>query len=278
MTKHIDSHQHFWQYNPAEHVWMNDQMDVLKTDYLPDDLKPLMSSTRIDGTVAVQARQNLDETEWLLDLADKNDFIKGVVGWVDMRSPNVKAQLEAYASHPKFVGVRHVVHDEVDDRFMLGEAFLRGMAQLKAFDLTYDLLLFPKHIPVAVEVVKQFQEQQFVLDHIAKPFIKDGTLEPWATDIRDLASYENVSCKVSGMVTEAKWKDWKHEDYTPYLDIVFDCFGSDRVMFGSDWPVCTLSGTYSEVVGIVRDYISRLSEVEQDKIMGGNATRFYTLK
>lgn len=278
MSNWIDSHQHFWHYNPKELVWMNDKMDVLKTDYLPDDLKPLMSDTNIDGTVAVQARQNLDETEWLLELADSNGFIKGIVGWVDLRSDAVTAQLKTYASHPKFVGVRHVVHDEPDDRFMLDDKFLQGIAELKAFDLTYDLLLFPKHIPIAIEVVKQFPEQKFVLDHIAKPFIKDGTLEPWSPDIRELATYDNVYCKVSGMVTEARWKDWKQADYTPYLDVVFESFGVDRIMFGSDWPVCTLSGTYQEVVEIVRDYVERLSEDEQNRIMGANASQFYHLK
>ena len=234
MAKRIDSHQHFWHYNPAEHIWMNEQMAVLKTNYLPDNIKPLLTETRIDGTVAVQARQNLDETEFLLALSDKNELIRGVVGWVDMRSDEVNSQLEKYAFHPKFVGVRHVVHDEQDDRFMLGDAFLRGMAQLKTYNLTYDLLLFPKHLPIAIEVVKQFPEQLFVLDHIAKPLIKDGILEPWATDIRKLATYDNVYCKVSGMVTEATWHEWTQSDYLQYLDVVFDCFGIEQLMFGSD--------------------------------------------
>jgi L-fuconolactonase len=274
----IDSHQHFWNYNPDEHVWMTDQMDVLKTDYLPDNLSPLLERTSIDGTVSVQARQNLHETEWLLELSDQYDLIKGVVGWVDMRSPEVSKQLEQYASHPKFVGVRHVVHDEPDDQFILGEAFLDGMSQLRAFNLTYDLLLFPKHLPYAIRVVERFPEQRFVLDHIAKPLIKEGTLEPWASDIRQLAQHENVYCKVSGMVTEAVWKGWKKTDFAPYLDIIFDCFGAERLMFGSDWPVCTLSATYAEVVGIVSDYILKLSEDEQARIMGINSIQFYDLQ
>jgi L-fuconolactonase len=278
MVKRIDSHQHFWHYNPTEHIWMNEQMSVLKTDYLPDNIRPLLAETGIDGTVAVQARQNLDETEFLLELADQYKLIQGVVGWVDMRSDEVNSQLEKYASHSKFVGVRHVVHDELDDQFMLGGAFLRGMAQLKTHNLTYDLLLFPKHLPIAIDVVKQFPEQRFVLDHIAKPLIKDGILEPWATDIGKLATYENVYCKVSGMVTEAAWNDWTQSDYVQYLDVVFECFGIERLMFGSDWPVCTLSGSYSQVVGIVEDYIVKLSDDEQAKIMGGNAIHFYGLK
>ena len=244
---------------------------------MPPDLLPLMQASGIDGTVAVQARQNLRETEFLLELADETDFIRGVVGWVDMRADDVEAQLERFASHPRLVGVRHIVHDEADDRFMLGGNFLRGLAKLKTCDLTYDLLLFPRHLPIAIDVVKRFPEQPFVLDHIAKPFIKDGLLEPWQRDIRQLAAFENVCCKVSGMVTEAAWGGWTQADYRPYLDVVFDCFGVDRLMFGSDWPVCTLSGSYSQVVGIVETYIAALSPEEQAKIMGGNATRFYGL-
>jgi L-fuconolactonase len=278
MVKRIDSHQHFWHYNPAEHTWMNKQMSVLKTNYLPNNIKPLLTESGIDGTVAVQARQNLDETEFLLDLSAQYELIQGVVGWVDMRSDDMNAQLEKYAPHPKFVGVRHVVHDEPDDQFMLGDAFLRGLAQLQKHNLTYDLLLFPKHIPIAIEVVKQFPEQHFVLDHIAKPLIKDSILEPWATDIRKLATYENVYCKVSGMVTEAKWNEWTQSDYVQYLDVVFECFGSERLMYGSDWPVCTLSGSYSQVIRIVETYIAKLSDNEQAKIMGGNAAHFYDLK
>ena len=175
------------------------------------------------------------------------------------------------------VGVRHIVHDEADDRFMLGGNFLRGLSKLEACDLRYDLLLFPRHLPIAIDVVKQFPKQLFVLDHIAKPFIKDGMLEPWESDIRKLAAFDNVWCKVSGMVTEAAWGNWTQADYTPYLDIVFDCFGIDRLMFGSDWPVCTLSGSYQDVVGIVETTIASLSADEQAKIMGGNASEFYQL-
>ena len=267
----IDSHQHFWLYEADEYPWIDDDKGALKVDYLPDDLTPLMAETGIDGTVAVQARQNLRETEFLLELADGYDYIRGVVGWVDLRAADVAAQLERFAPHPRLVGVRHIVHDEADDRFMLGGSFLEGLAQLKPYNLTYDLLLFPRHLQVAIDVVKRFPEQAFVLDHISKPFIKDAILEPWKSGIRQLASFDNVSCKVSGMVTEAAWKKWTQEDYRPYLDVVFDCFGVDRLMFGSDWPVCTLSGSYSEVVGIVRTYIEALSDEEKTKVMGGNA-------
>ncbi len=273
----IDSHQHFWLYEADEYPWIDDDKGALKVDYLPDDLTPLMAETGIDGTVAVQARQNLRETEFLLELADGYDYIRGVVGWVDLRAPDVAAQLERFAPHPRLVGVRHIVHDEADDHFMLGGSFLEGLAQLKPYNLTYDLLLFPRHLQVAIDFVKRFPEQAFVLDHISKPFIKDGIIEPWKSEMRQLASFDNVWCKVSGMVTEAAWKAWTQEDYRPYLDVVFDCFGVDRLMFGSDWPVCTLSGSYSEVVGIVRTYIEALSDEEKSKVMGGNAAAFYGL-
>ena len=277
MTLRIDSHQHFWRYNSDEYPWIDAAREPLKVDYMPPDLQPLMEATGIDGTVAVQARQNQRETEFLLELADEADFIRGVVGWVDMRADDVEAQLERFAAHPRLVGVRHIVHDEADDRFMLGGNFLRGLAKLRSCDLRYDLLLFPRHLPVAIDVVRRFPDQPFVLDHIAKPFIKDGLLEPWQRDIRRLAAHENVWCKVSGMVTEAAWGGWTQDDYTPYLDVVFDCFGVDRLMFGSDWPVCTLSGSYSQVVGIVETYIAALSAAEQAKIMGGVASEFYQL-
>lgn len=277
MTARIDSHQHFWRYNSDDYPWIDESRASLKVDYMPPDLQPLMQATGIDGTVAVQARQNLRETEFLLDLADQFDFIRGVVGWLDMRADDVEAQLERFAPHPRMVGVRHIVHDEVDDRFMLGGNFLRGLAKLKACDLTYDLLLFPRHLPIAIDLVKRFPDQPFVLDHIAKPFIKDGLLDPWERDIRQLAAYDNVWCKVSGMVTEAAWGGWTQDDYKPYLDVVFDCFGSDRLMFGSDWPVCALSGSYSQVVGIVETYIAALSADEQAQIMGGVARDFYQL-
>ena len=277
MGMSIDSHQHFWIYAAPEYPWIDEDKGGLKRDYMPADLAPLMAANGIDGTVAVQARQNLRETEFLLELADNNDFIRGVVGWVDLRAEDIEAQLERVAPHPRMVGVRHIVHDEGDDRFMLGGGFLDGLALLNQYKLTYDLLLYPRHLRVAIDAVKRFPDQPFVLDHISKPFIKDGILEPWASEIRELASYDNVWCKVSGMVTEAAWKAWTRDDYVPYLDVVFDCFGIDRLMFGSDWPVCTLSGSYSEVVGIVRDYIYGLSDEDKDKIMGANARAFYGL-
>lgn len=274
----IDAHQHFWHYTPQEYSWIGPDMAVLRRDHLPVDLAPLLGSTGIDGTIAVQARQTLEETQWLLELADQSPFIKGVVGWVDLRSPETRQQLEHFSLHPKFRGVRHVVQDEPDDQFMLREDFIRGLEMLTEYNLTYDILVFPRHLPVACELVEKFPGQPFVLDHIAKPFIKDGRVSPWDTHIRRLAAYSNVWCKVSGMVTEANWRQWQPLDFRPYLDVVFEAFGPHRIMFGSDWPVCTLAGAYADVAGIVSDYIQGLSAEEQADVWGGTARKFYGLE
>ena len=271
----LDSHQHFWRYNPDEHIWMSDQMDSLKRDFLPKDLEPLLASLGFDGCVAVQARQSLEETRWLLQLAEENDFIAGVVGWVNLRSDGLADQLQCFAAHSKFSGVRHVVHDEADPAFMLQPAFRRGIAQLHAFNLSYDLLLFPKHLPAAVQLVREFPEQPFVLDHIAKPLIKEGVLFPWRDDLRELASFPNVYCKLSGMVTEAEWGKWEPEIFQPYLDVVFGAFGTERLMIGSDWPVCMLSADYDVTMRIVLAYLKQFSLEIQNAILGGNCARFY---
>lgn len=273
----LDSHQHFWKYNPAHQVWMTDAMDVLRRDYLPGELLQLLQANGFDGTIAVQARQMIEETEWLLKLADEHDFIKGVVGWVDLRSPKLRQQLERFAKHPKFRGVRHVVHDEPDDRFMLRAEFRHGLAQLREFGLTYDLLLFPKHLPVAVELAGEFPAQPFVLDHIAKPAIREGQVSPWQEDLKRLAELPKVCCKLSGMVTEAKWQQWQPKDFHRYLDIVIAAFGTERVLIGSDWPVCTLSGDYGSTMRIVTDYVQQFPAAVREAILGGNCARLYQL-
>jgi L-fuconolactonase len=253
-------------------------MERIARDYLTADLAAVAAPQGIGGSVAVQARQSVAESRWLLDLAETNPFIRGVVGWVDLRSDDVTTALAELAPHNKFVGVRHVVQDEPDPRFLLGEAFVRGLRQLPGFGLTYDLLLYPPQLPAAVELAALLPEQPFVLDHLAKPRIKTGEIQPWRRDIEALAKHGNVCCKVSGMVTEAAWRGWKAADFTPYLDVVLQAFGPERLMFGSDWPVCLLAGEYSEVVGIVEDFFGRLSSAEQEFIWGGTATRFYGLK
>src|SRR5579859_5446514 len=239
----IDTHQHFWRYNPRDYVWMTDRMGSLRRDFLPADLAPLIAASGVGGTVAVQARQSLEESRWLLELAGRNPFVRGVVGWVDLRNPQVDEQLAEFAAHAKFRGVRHVVHDEPDDLFVLRQDFTRGVGRLKQFGLTYDLLLFPRHLPPACELVARFPEQPFALDHIAKPLIGQHQTEPWASDLRRLAKFPNVFCKISGMVTEADWNSWQPADFRPYLDVVLESFGPKRLMLGSDWPVCTLAAS-----------------------------------
>lgn len=273
----IDAHQHFWKYNDRDFGWIGEQVGVLRRDFLPGDLLPLMHGAGFDGSVAVQARQSLEETRWLLELADRSPAIMAVVGWVDLRSPGVGKQLEEFASHPKLRGVRHVVHDESDDRFLLGDDFLRGISHLSAFRLTYDLLLFPRHLAVACDFVAGFPRIPFVLDHIAKPPIRSGQIADWAENVRRLAGFPNVYCKLSGMVTEAHWTAWKPGDFAPYLDVVLEAFGAARLMIGSDWPVCTIAASYGETMGLVRDYLTRLTREEQEAILGGNAARFYDI-
>lgn len=273
----IDAHQHFWRYDPAHQVWMTDEMAVLRRDHLPEELLPLLDAVGFDGCIAVQARQMIEETEWLLQLADEHPFIKGVVGWVDLRSPALRAQLERFAPHPAFVGVRHVVHDEPDDTFMLLPEFRRGISLLRAFDLAYDLLLYPRHLPVAVKLAREFPDQRFVLDHIAKPAMREGSISPWREDLARLAECPNVTCKLSGLVTEAHWGRWRPEDFHPYLDIVVAAFGHERLMIGSDWPVCTLSGDYVGTMRVVVDYLQRFPAHVREAVLGGTCARFYDI-
>jgi len=273
----IDSHQHFWRYEPAQYPWIGERMGVLRRDYLPGELEPLLRASGFEGTGAVQAQQAAAETDWLLELAERHAFIRGVVGWVDLCAANVDEALERYAARPKLVGVRHIVHDEPDDDFLLRPDFRRGVGRLRAHGLVYDLLLFPKHLPRAATLVAELPEQPFVLDHIAKPFIRDGVVSPWKEDLRRLASFPNVTCKLSGMVTEARWKAWRPADMHPYLDAVLEAFGPSRLMIGSDWPVCLLAGDYDRTMDVVVDWTSRLSAPERDAILGGNAARVYLL-
>ncbi len=270
----LDSHQHFWYYDAQQYPWIP-KGSPLQRDWLPNDLAPLLARAGLDGCVAVQARQTVEESRWLLTLADHAPIIKGVVGWVGLRSDKAEEQLAELSKHPKFVGVRHVVQDEPDVNFMLRPEFLHGVGRLQHFKLTYDILIYPKQLPAAIELVKRFPEQPFVLDHIAKPFIKDGIVSPWRELIRELARSPHVFCKVSGMITEADHANWKPSDFKPYLDVVFEAFGEDRLMFGSDWPVCLLAGSYERVFALVDDYTRQLTREARAKFFGDNAARFY---
>ena len=274
----LDAHQHFWCYNQREYGWIGDEMAALRRDFLPADLAREQLPLGFDGSIAVQARQSVAETEWLLQLAEENKRLHAVVGWLDLCSPELPAQLERFAPHPKLCGVRHVVQDEPDDQFMLREDFLRGIAQLQQWKLSYDILIFPRHLPIAGELVSRFPEQAFVLNHLAKPSVRQGELEPWRTDMRALASHPNVCCKASGLMTEADWNNWRAADFRPYLEIAFEAFGIERIMIGSDWPVCTLAVSYAETVGLVIEYLRDLSLSEQDLVLGKNAQTWYGVR
>lgn len=274
----IDAHQHFWTYSPEEYGWIDESMQAIRRDFLPSDLGPELDQCGFAGSVAVQARQTLEETRWFLSLADENPQVVGVVGWVDLRSPELRSQLEEFSINPKLVGVRHIVQSEPDDRFLLQEDFLRGIAVLGEFDLAYDILIYARHLPVAAEFVSRFPKQHFVLDHMAKPPIKAGEIDTWAKGIRRLAEFPNVFCKASGLVTEADWKHWSPDQIKPYLDIAFEAFGAERLMIGSDWPVCLVASAYQRTIGVVQDWVQQFPLATQQAILGGNAQRFWKLR
>ena len=274
----IDAHHHLWRYDPREYDWIGPEMSVLRRDFLAADLEREVRAAGVDGTVAVQARQTVEETRWLLEIAATHDVIRGVVGWVPLVDTDIERELERFvASSPKLRGVRHVLQGERDDRHMLGEAFQRGIAALKKFDLRYDILIFERHLPPAIEFVDGNPGQVFVLDHVAKPKIKAGEVEPWRRNLFELARRPNVFCKMSGMVTEADWSHWTPEGLQVYADVVLEAFGPRRVMFGSDWPVCLVACPYGKWLNVVRSWVARLSPAEQARVLGGTAVEAYRL-
>ena len=271
----IDAHHHFWRYDADQHGWIGDEMAVLRRDFLPADLEIALQSAGVSGVVSVQARQSLQETRWLLEMAQRNAWILGVVGWVPLIAPDVSSVLEALAAQPKLRAVRHVLHDEGDDDYMLRADFNRGIAALRSFDLAYDILIFERHLPQTMELVDRHPDQIFVVDHIAKPRIKSGTLEPWKTRIGELARRENVFCKVSGMVTEAPWTNWTPDALRPYFEVVLEAFGPEHLMFGSDWPVCLAACDYARWAQTVRDWAAPLAQGERDALFERTARRAY---
>ena len=274
----IDSHQHFWNYEPVKHSWIDDEMAIIRRDFLPEDLQKEYTENGVDACIAVQADQTTEETDFLITLSEKYNFIKGVVGWVDLRSESVEEDLLRYKKYNVVKGFRHVVQGEPDHNFMLRPDFLRGIQLLGKHDFCYDILIFPHQLGSALELVKKFPNQKFVIDHIAKPYIKDGFFDGWAVIMKEIAKYKNVYCKISGMITEADYKIWTPEQIHPYMKLVLELFGTNRVMYGSDWPVCLVAGSYSKVKALVVDFISMLSKEEQNAIMGENAAKFYNLK
>lgn len=276
--KQIDSHHHLWKYNETDYVWMNESMTVLKQDYLPIDLKRNLDQSHIDGTVVVQARQMTEETEWLLNLANQYEYIYGVVGWVPLVSENVNESLEKYSANTHLKAVRHVLHDEPDDDYMLRADFNRGIQHLKRYDLIYDILIFAKHLQNTIQFVDQHPNQIFVVDHIAKPTIKVNQFDiEWDKYIRELAKRENVYCKLSGVITEIRDSEWNMELIQPYFDTVLESFGPNRLMFGTDWPVCRLRIEYPEWASVVRKLINELSENDRNAIMSTTANKVYKL-
>jgi L-fuconolactonase len=277
-TLRIDAHQHFWKYDPVIHSWINDAMWVIRRDYSPVDLLPLLQAAGMDGCMTVQVNQTEDENTELLELAGRFDFIKGVVGWIDLQNPAVEERLEWHRAFPKLKGFRHILQGERDRALMLKPAFKRGIGSLRKFGYTFDILIFPDQLGYTRDFVASFPDQPFIIDHIAKPYIRDRFItEEWKDAIRAVAAFPNVSCKISGMVTEADWKHWKPEHFRPYLDTVVEAFGPGRIVFGSDWPVCLVAAEYAQVVGIVEDYFAGFSAEERAALFGGNAAKFYSL-
>ncbi|MES2520115.1 MAG: amidohydrolase family protein [Bacteroidota bacterium] len=273
----IDSHQHFWQYNSQIHDWITDEMKAIQRDFLPSDLATILQQNNIDGCIAVQADQSEAETDFLLELSDNNSFVKGVVGWVDLLADDVYERLEYYSQFKNLKGFRHIVQGESDSEFMLRPKFKNGITELGAYDFTYDILIYHEQLEQAIQFVKLFPEQKFVLDHIGKPDIKSGEYAEWQVNIKKLALHQNVFCKISGIVTEGEWQDWKKSDFRIYLDTVVKAFGTDRLMYGSDFPVCLLAASYEQQLEIVTDYFASFTNLEKRKIMGDNAVKFYGL-
>jgi L-fuconolactonase len=273
----IDAHQHFWQYDAERYGWISEEMRRIRRDFMPEDLQPILTANGMDGAVLVQVHQTEAENDFFLSLAEKNDFIKGVVGWVDFQADNIEERLEFWSSFYKLKGFRHIVQAEADEDFLLRKNFRRGIEALSKTRFAYDVLVVHSQLPAVVKFVQQHPNQRFVLDHLGKPDIKNGLLEPWATQIKALSWSENVSCKISGMVTEANWRNWSAETFKPYLDTVTEAFGTERLMFGSDWPVCLVAGEYEEVKSLADNYFASFSKTERAAIFGENAAEFYEL-
>lgn len=274
----IDAHQHFWRYDPAEYGWISDSMRLLRRDFLPPELRRAATEAGIQGAVSVQARQTVRETRFLLDLARDDPFLRAVVGWVPLVDPGVSRMLEEFAGEPKFKGCRHVLQDEADDSFMLRADFNAGIRAMTAAGLVYDILIYERHLPQTLEFVDRHPDQVFVLDHIAKPRIREGSFATWSERMRELARRPRVYCKISGMVTEADWSGWTESDLLPYLDVVLEAFGPSRLMFGSDWPVCLVATGYGRWARFVAGFAARLGEPERDRILGGTAAEAYGLE
>ena len=272
----IDAHQHFWHFDPVRDAWITDDMAIIRRDFLPADLEPVLAANGIDGCVAVQAAQSEEETLFLVKMAQSYDIIKGIVGWVDLQSEYLVDRLTELTKHPQIKGFRHVAQAEPND-FLLRPAVVDGIRQLAQFRLTYDILIYPNQLKAALHLVRSVPEVNFVIDHLAKPYIKKGEISRWSNFMTQIAKHPNVSCKLSGMVTEADWHNWRKKDFFPYLDVVFEQFGPDRLLFGSDWPVCLVAANYTQVKTLVEEYVAAWGEEVRAKVFGANAVSFYRL-
>lgn len=276
----IDAHQHFWQHSlPFDYSWQDaEPLAPIRRDYLPEDLAPLIRDVGVERTVFVQTQHNVEENRWVLGLAEQHDFIAGVVGWVDLASEACEEQLLEFKDHPKFVGIRHITQDEPDDDFIIRPEVRRGLGVLQKHGVPFDLLFYVKHLQHAATLAREFPELPMVVDHLAKPRIKDAALDDWIDNFRAAAQFPNVFCKLSGMVTEADWQHWKPADLKPYVETALECFGPERCMYGSDWPVCELAGSYQQVHAALVETLGPLGQAESEAIFGGTATAFYGLK
>jgi L-fuconolactonase len=274
----IDSHQHFWQVGRFEYPWMSPELGVLYRDYLPEMLKPILKDCGVAKTVLVQASNSLSETDWLLSLADQHKFIAGVVGWVDLRDSGMAADLEVFCASRKFKGVRHLVESEPAEDWLVQPEVLRGLQTLEKHDVSYDLLVHTRHLKHVKTVAEACPQLRLVVDHMAKPPIASGEMAEWADALKEVAAYPNVSCKLSGLVTEADLTSWNVEDLRPFVEQALEFFGPQRMMFGSDWPVCLLAASYAQVLEAFQSLLRELSDEERGMIFGGNATKFYQLQ
>jgi L-fuconolactonase len=274
----IDSHQHYWIYDPVKDAWIDGTMPMLQRDFLPEEVYPQMQQAGIDGCVAVQADQSETETMYLLHHADKYDFIKGVVGWIDFKRKDIKDRLWHFSRFKKLKGFRHIVQAEKNDRFILDDDFCRGIGCLEEFNFTYDILIYPKHINYAHSFVEKFPNQRFIIDHLAKPYIKEKVFKPWEDDLSRFKKNTNVYCKLAGLATLADWNNWKAADFSYYVNKVLEIFTPDRVIFGTDWPVCLTGSTYQQTIDITYAVTDHLTESEKAKVWGGNCIKFYNLE
>ncbi|GAB2561730.1 amidohydrolase family protein [Spirosoma aerophilum] len=272
----VDAHQHFWHFDPVRDSWITDDMAIIQRDFLPADLEPVLAQNGIDGCVAVQASQTEDETMFLVRMAQTYDIVKGVVGWVDLQSEQLPNQLQSLSQYGQIKGYRHVAQAEPDD-FLARPAVMDGIRQLADFGLTYDILIYPTQLKAALQLVRSVPEVSFVIDHLAKPYIRKGEISRWSNFMAEIAKSSHVSCKLSGMVTEGDWQNWSKKDFFPYMDVIFENFGPDRILFGSDWPVCLVAADYTQVKTLVEDYVSNWGEEVRAKVFGGNAVSFYKL-